>query len=331
MDSGRNRLPGINDIKSAQTRIAGYVRRTPLVEARPLKQPATPHASLYLKLENLQVTGSFKARGAVNKLRSLSSEEVARGIVTASGGNHGLGVAYAGWLAQTPATIYLAHNTPPAKAEKLEKWGARPIFEGAVWDDANRAALAAAERDGLAYFHPFADPAVIAGQGTIGLEILEDAPDMDMLLVAIGGGGLISGVSLAAKAIRPDIQVIGVEPVGAPTLYESLRAGHLVALPEIRTAANTLAPRQSAQINLEIIWQNVDEIVLVTDEEMREAARWLWFEMGVAAELSGAATLAALLAGKVEPAASEKVCALVCGAGQDGLFDHRRAKRIVCK
>ncbi|MFQ5855978.1 MAG: threonine/serine dehydratase [Anaerolineae bacterium] len=309
----------LKDIKAARARIEGYVRRTPLVEARPVKQPATNGASLYLKLENLQVTGSFKARGAVNKLFSLSAEEVERGIVTASGGNHGLGVAYAGWLAETPATIYLAHNTPPAKAEKLESWGAKVIFEGAVWDDANRAALAAAKRGSLTYFHPFADPEVIAGQGTISLEILEDLPDVDMLLVAIGGGGLISGVGLAAKALKPDIQVVGVEPVGAPTLYESLRAGQLVELPEIRTVANTLAPRQSAQINLEIIEQHVDDIVLVTDEDMRESARWLWFEMGVAAELSGAAALAALLAGKVQPAASQKVCVLVCGAGKDGL------------
>lgn len=310
---------GLKDVETAQARVKGYVRRTPLVEAQPVKRPATTEGTLYLKLESLQITGSFKARGAVNKLRNLPSDEVARGIVTASGGNHGLGVAYAGWIADTPATIYLPHNTPPVKAEKLKSWGARVIFEGAVWDDANQAALAAAERDGLTYFHPFADPAVIAGQGTISLEILEDVPDMDTLLVAIGGGGLISGVSLAAKALKPDIQVIGIEPVGAPTLYESLQAGQLVELPEIRTAANTLAPRKSAQLNLEIIHQYVDDIVLVTDAKMREAARWLWFEMGVAAELSGAASVAALLAGKVKPAPSEKVCALICGAGRDGV------------
>ena len=230
----------------------------------------------------------------------------------------GWGVAYAGWLAETPATIYLPRNTPRAKAEKLESWGAQVIVEGQVWDDANRGALAAADREGMTYFHPFADPDVIAGQGTVGLEILEDEQSMDTLLVAIGGGGLISGVSLAAKAGNPGIRVIGVEPVGAPTLYESLRAGHLVELAEICTAATTLAPRVSAPINLEIIQQNVDEIVLVTDEEMHEAARWLWFEMGVAAELSGAAALAALLAGKVRLARSNQVCALVCGAGNDG-------------
>ena len=182
--------------------------------ANPVKQSVGEVKELYLKLENLQITGSFKARGAANKLFSLPAEQVARGIVTASGGNHGLGVAYAGWLAQIPTTIYLPHSTPLAKAQKLESWGARVIFEGAVWDNANWAAMEAAEREGLPYFHPFADPAIIAGQGTIGLEILEDEPAIDVLLVAIGGGGLISGVSIAAKAINPAIKVIGVEPVG---------------------------------------------------------------------------------------------------------------------
>ena len=309
----------LKDIQAAQARIEAYVRHTPLIKAEPVKERGSREGLLYLKLESLQITGSFKARGAVNKLFNLSSEEIARGIVTASGGNHGLGVAYAGWLAETPATIYIPRNTPRAKAEKLESWGAQVIVEGQVWDDANHAALAAADREGMTYFHPFADPAVIAGQGTVGLEILEHEPNVDMLLVAIGGGGLISGVSLAAKGVNLGIRVIGVEPVGAPTLYESLRAGQLVELPEIRTAANTLGPRLSAPINLEIIQQNVDKIVLVTDEEMREAARWLWFEMGVAAELSGAAALAALLGGKVQLAQSNQVCALVCGAGNDGL------------
>lgn len=265
------------------------------------------------------MTGSFKARGAVNKLLSLKPEQIERGIVTASGGNHGLGVAYAGWLAKRPATIYLPNNTPPIKAQKLAKWGAKVIYAGQVWDDANREALAEAERTGAAYFHPFADPAVIAGQGTISLELLKDQPELDVLLVAIGGGGLISGVSLTAKALKPGIRVIGVEPVGAPTLYESLKAGHLVELDAIHTSANTLAPRLSAAINLEIIQHNVESIVLVSDDEMRDAAKWLWQEMGIAAELSGSAALAALLSGKVKVNPSDRVGVLVCGAGGDGM------------
>ncbi len=308
----------LQDIQSAHARIRGYIRRTPLMEARPARRVACQAQALYLKLESLQITGSFKARGAVNKLLSLSSEQIARGLVTASGGNHGLGVAYAGWLSKAPVTIYLPYGTPLTKAQQLENWGARVIFEGTVWDEANSAALMAAERDGFIYFHPFADPAVIAGQGTIGLEILEDVPDIDMLLVAVGGGGLISGVSTAVRALNPAIEVIGIEPVGAPTLYESLQAGKLVELPQIRTAAHSLAPRLSADLNLEIIRQRVDTIVLVTDEEMQEAARWLWFEMGMATELSGAAAVAALLTGKVRPGSAQKVCAIVCGAGSDG-------------
>jgi threonine dehydratase len=276
-----------------------------------------PH--LYLKLENLQITGSFKARGAVSKLTSLPTEAIASGIITASGGNHGLGVAYAGWLSGSPATIYLANNTPASKIQKFQNWGAKVVVEGNVWDDANNAALIVARQERLTYLHPFADPAVIAGQGTIALEVLEDLPDVDVIVVAIGGGGLASGVAMAAKSLKPGIEIIGVEPVGAPTLLESLRAGHLVELPEIRTVANTLAPRRSEPINLELIHKYIDSIVLVTDDEMRAAARWLWSEMGIAAELSGSAALAALMTGRATIDTRRRVCVLVCGAGTDGM------------
>lgn len=309
----------LQDIQAAQARIRNYIRRTPLVEAKPVKQAVCQAETLYLKLECLQICGSFKARGAVNRLLSIPPEQLQRGLVTATGGNHGLGVAYAGWIAKVPVTIYLPRSTSIVKAHVLEGWGAKVIFEGAVWDEANRAAQYAAEQEGLNYIHPFADQVVMAGQGTLGLEILEDAPNIDMLLVAIGGGGLIAGVSSAVRSLKPGTKIIGVEPVGAPTLYESVRAGKVVELPQIATTAGTLAPRRSAAINLEIIQKNVDDIVLVTDEEMREAARWLWFEMGLAAELSGAAGVAALLSGKVSPAPSDKVCTLVCGAGTDGI------------
>jgi threonine dehydratase len=287
------------------------------VAAERLSRPL-PGGELTLKLESLQVTGSFKARGATHKALTLSHEEVGRGLVTASGGNHGLGVAYSGRIVGAPVTIYLPANAPAEKAERLERWGARVVRAGSVWDEADAEARRVAERDGLTYLHAFADPAVIAGRGTVGLEIMEDAPDTDLLLVAIGGGGLISGVGLAVKALRPGIRLVGVEPVGAATLYESLRAGRVIELERITTAANTLAPRRSAELNFGIIRDTVDEIVLVTDEEMREAARWLWFELGIAAELSGAAAVAALLTGRAGAPAS-RTCALVCGAGTDGL------------
>jgi threonine dehydratase len=308
----------LHHIEQARRRIAGHVRRTPLIPAAPLSRPLPGGGGLTLKLESLQVTGSFKARGATHKALSLSPAEAGRGLVTASGGNHGLGVAYAGRLTGAPVTIYLPANAPAAKAERLERWGARVVRVGTVWDEADAEARRAAEREGLIYIHAFADPAVIAGQGTVGLEILEDAPDTDLLLVAIGGGGLISGVGTAVKALRPSIRLVGVEPVGAPTLFESLRAGAVIELERITTEANTLAPRRSAEINLAIIRDTVDDIVLVTDDEMREAARWLWFEMGIASELSGAAAVAALLTGR-GGAGAARACALVCGAGTDGL------------
>lgn len=310
---------GIEDIRRARQRIGQHVRRTPLIEARLLREPIAPSCRLWLKLECLQVTGSFKARGAVSKLLSLDRAAVGRGLVTASGGNHGVGVAYAGWIAGTPATVYFPRPTPSAKVERVERWGARVVLEGDVWDEANDAAKAHAERDGLAYVHAFADREVIAGQGTIGLEVLEDAPQIDRVVIAVGGGGLIAGVAMAVRTLRPDVRITGVEPVGAPTLRASLDAGRVVELPQVTTAAGTLAPRRSSELNFNLVREWVDDIVLVSDEEMRHAARWLWLEMGIAAELSGAAALSALQTGRVVPRAGESVCVLVCGAGSDGL------------
>ena len=309
----------IDDVRSAATRIAPYVRRTPLVSARCMRDNPLPDGDLCLKLECLQATGSFKARGATNKLLSLSQTEIRRGIVTASGGNHGLAVAYVGWLGKTAATVFVPENVSPEKARKIGAWGATLVIQGRQWHEANRAALDLAAREGLTYFHPFADPLVIAGQGTVGLEILDQTPEVDDILVAIGGGGLISGIALTIKALRPTVRVIGIEPTGSPTLYESVRAGRVVELKEITTIVPTMACAKTEPINLEIVQRCVDEIVLVTDEDMREAARWLWFEMGLATDLSGAASIAALRSGKVRPARDRTVCALVCGAGPDGM------------
>jgi threonine dehydratase len=290
-----------------------------LISCAPIRDSTKIGESLRLKLECLQVTGSFKARGAINKLKSLSSDDLSRGIITASGGNHGLAVAYAGWLAKVPTRIYLPTTAPADKIDKLKDWGAEIVIEGAAWDDSNRAAMIVAEREGLAYFHPFADPVVIAGQGTIALEILDDAPQLDTLMVAIGGGGLISGIAVAAKAINRRIRIIGVEPVGAATLYSSVKAGRVVELEKIETSAGSLSARMTSQLNFDLVRKHVAEIVLVSDDEMRAGARWLWFEMGIAAELSGAAAVAALLSRRYQATKDERICALVCGAGTDGL------------
>lgn len=310
--------PTLDDIEAAHVRIKNEIRRTPCLRARYFRTPALEDAPLSLKLECLQVSGSFKARGASNKVKVLSAQEQARGLVTASGGNHGLGVAYAGWRAGIATHVYLPENTPRSKHDQLSRWGAKIHVAGELWDDAYAAAMAGAEESGYTFVHPFADRDVMAGQGTIGLEIMKQSSDVDTLLVSIGGGGLISGVATAVKSQKPDVKIIGIEPTGAPTLSASIQAGHVVKLERVTTEANTLAPRQSDPVNFEIIQKYVDEIVLVEDEDMRDAARWLWFEMSLGVELSGAAAVAALRTRAYVPDKDENVCAIVCGAGTDG-------------
>jgi len=308
----------LEDVRAAAARIAGKVRRTPLIAAEPAKR-ALGDGPVSYKLECLQVTGSFKARGAISKLGTLSANDIAKGLVTASGGNHGLAIAYAGWLTGRPATIFVPENVSPGKAAKIKEWGAELIVTGKVWDDSNRAAMAHVARTGATYVHPFADLAIMAGQGTIALELFEDDETIDTLIVAIGGGGLIAGIATAAKALNPSMRIIGVEPVGAPTLHASLAAGRVVELAEITTIVPTMAARKTEAINFDIIRRHVEEVVLVSDDEMREAAKYLWFESGLAVDLSGAAAVAALLTGRVRAESGRRICALVCGAGADGI------------
>ena len=306
----------LGDFRAAQARIKGLVRRTPMMTTA---SPVISGPELALKLEYLQITGSFKPRGAVNALKSLPEAAIRKGIITASGGNHGKAVAYAGWIAKTRAIVYLPSSAPPEKAATIKAFGAEPVMFGEVWDDSNAEAMRHAEREGLTYIHPFRDEPVIHGQGTVGLEVLEDLPDVDIVLVAIGGGGFAAGVAAAIKATKPQVRIIGIEPVGAPTLHDSVKAGKLVTLDKITSKVSTLSAKRSDQVNLDLIGRHVEKIVLVTDEEMREAARWLWKELGIAAELSGAASVAAALLGKVELPKSARVCAIVCGAGTDGI------------
>jgi threonine dehydratase len=308
----------LDDVRAAAARIEGKVRRTPLIAAAPTKRTLGAGPVSY-KLECLQVTGSFKARGAISKLGTLSDGEIAKGLVTASGGNHGLAIAHAGWLTGRPATIFVPENVSPAKAAKIKEWGAELVITGTVWDEANRAAMAHVERSGATYVHPFADAAIMAGQGTIALELFQDDPGIDTLIVAIGGGGLIAGIATAAKALNPKMRIVGVEPTGAPTLHASLAAGRIVELAEITTSVPTMAARKTEAINFGIIRRHVAEVVLVSDDEMREAAQFLWFESGLAVDLSGAAAVAALLTGRVRAEAGKRTCALVCGAGADGI------------
>lgn len=308
----------LDDIKAAAGRIAPHVRKTPVIAVEAVSQPVT-EARLMLKLECLQATGSFKARGATNKLLSMPEEAIAKGIVTASGGNHGLAVARAARLAGVPSTVFVTESATAEKREKLKRWGADVKVTGAIWNETNEAALAFANETGAAYFHPFADPAVVAGQGTVGLELLDAVPDADTVLVAIGGGGLISGMAVALKALKPSIRIIGIEPVGSPTLRACLDAGRLVRLDTVTSRVATMSCGLTDEKIFETVRDHVDDIVLVSDDAMLEAARWLWFELGIAADLSGAAAIAALQSGVVGFDHGRTIGALVCGAGPDGL------------
>lgn len=309
----------LGDVEAACRRLRPWVRETPLLDAPPLRRNGDRLRRLSLKLECLQVTGSFKARGATNRMLTLPRADVEKGLVTASAGNHGLGVAYAGHVAGVPTSVYLPRSASADKVARMRQWGASPVVAGATFDDADRAARAAAEREGRTYLHPFADRQVIAGQGTVALELLAQAPDVDVVVVAVGGGGLIAGVGTVLRALRPQVRLIGVEPTGAPKLHESLRARRLVRLTRVDTRAGTLAPRQCGAINWALAQRCVERVVLVTDGEMQAAAEWLWQECGVAAELGGSAAAAALLAGRVAVPAGARVCAIVCGSGTDGL------------
>jgi threonine dehydratase len=304
-----------DDVLAASRRLKGLVRRTPLV-AWDLAQPPVA-GQIYLKLEHLQVTGSFKPRGALNAMAVLPDEQLRHGVVTASGGNHGLGVAYAAQRRGVSATVYLPLRASAAIDPKLESYGARVVREGPDWDDAWLAATTYAAQSGGALIHPFEDPPVMAGQGTVGVEVLEQQPDLDTLIIAIGGGGLIAGVACWAKHINPNIRVVGVEPVGAPSMTASVRAGQLTPLDRIDTIAGTLAPRVVGPNTLAMATRYVDELVTVSDAEMVAAMRLLWSDWNLLVEASGAASLAAAMTGRAGDLSGHRVGVLLCGANLD--------------
>jgi threonine dehydratase len=308
----------LEDVLAARVRIKDRVRHTPMMSASQMRNGLAP-LDVTLKVESLQVTGSFKARGAMNKVLTLPPEQIANGLVTASGGNHGLAMARTGFVAGVKTTIFLPSSVVPDKVAKLRGWNANVQIVGSVFDEANEAALAFARETGAAYVHPFSDPLVVAGQGTVGLEILDDMPDVDTVLIAIGGGGLITGTATAMKAKKPGIRIVGIEPMGSPTMKASLDAGHVVTLDAVTTRVATMACRRTDDILFAQVRDKIDDMVLVSDAEMEEAAKSLWFEFGLATDLSGAASLAALRNGGITFRPGEKICALVCGAGTDGV------------
>jgi threonine dehydratase len=305
----------------ALERIRPYIRHTPLLPVPSLR--GEYHPRLTLKLENLQVTGSFKVRGAFNTLLQLTPAQRQRGVCTASGGNHGVALAYAAWRLGCPATVYLPERATADREARIATWGAHVVRHGAVWDDAHEAATAYATAQGIPYVHSFEAEQTIAGQGTVGLEMLADLPDADAFIVAIGGGGLISGVATAIKQRRPQATIIGVEPTGAPSMKHSIEHGALTPLTTVATFADTLSPRMVSAATLALTPAAVSEIVLVSDTQMLTAMRWLWQEANQLVEPSGAASIAAIQAGLIDLSRFQHPVALICGgnAAAGSVFD----------
>ena len=302
------------DVRAAEARIRPYVRRTPLLALGQTSRRALPW-DVVLKLESLQVTGSFKPRGALNALLGLPRAQIERGVVTASGGNHGLGVAYAARRLGVPATVYVPETAPAVKREGIAAWGADVRLAGREYAVAAEAAHDDADRSGRPYLHAYADAPIIAGQGTVALEFLEDAGrPLDYLLIAVGGGGLIAG--MAAYAVEEGgPTVIGVEPEGAATLHAALAAGGPVDLDRLDSlAADALGARRVGDLNYALARQHVARVALVPDREIVAAQEFLWDEAQTVAEPGGAAALAALLSGAAEIPKGARVGVLVCGA-----------------
>ena len=307
------------DIEQAAKRIAPHIRTTPVFHANRLAYEIINGDNLFFKLETLQVTGSFKVRGALNKMLQFSQKELAHGMVAASGGNHGKAIAYAARLIGVPAEIFITFSTPEEKAENMRAYDARVHRAGRVLDDSGEEAARYATEKQALLVHGFSDPDVIAGNGTLGTEILAQLPDVDTVLIACGGGGMLAGVSTAIKSLNKDVNIIGIEPTGAATLHSCLKAGHVTRLETVDTKAGTLALATTSELNFKLIKANCDEILLVSDEEMITAAQWLWDRFKIAAEMSASAGVAALLTQKYQPKKGEKVCVILCGAGDDGV------------
>ena len=282
------------DIRSARKRLDGVVLRTPLLPLK-LGRPDT-----WLKCENLQRSGSFKLRGAYNKIASLSPAVRKRGVVAYSSGNHAQGVALAGQVFGIPTTIVMLDQSMAHKVEGTRSYGADIVFGGKSSEEIKARAEAIAAESGRTLVRPFDDALIIAGQGTIGLEIVEQLKDVKAVVVPVGGGGLCSGVATAVKSLRPRVKVFGVEPAGAPKMSESLKKGELVTLPGTNTVADGLKPVRASEITFEHVRKYVDEVVLVTDEEILAATRHLVLKEKLVVEPSGSATVAAILSQKAK-------------------------------
>jgi threonine dehydratase len=299
----------LEGITSAQQIIAGRVHRTPLISSTALGKRTEAH--LHFKAEVFQKTGSFKPRGAINKLHHLTEEERKRGIITISSGNHAQGLAYAASLFGSPATVVMPHTTPPNKVNATRGYGAKVVL---VDGDLVTTCLELQKEGNLTMVHPFDDPYIVAGQGTIGLEILDDLPEVDVVFVPVGGGGLISGIATAIKLKKPAVKIVGVEPIGASAMWQSLQQKAVVHLDRIDTIAEGLAAPFVGELNLALVQKYVDELVLVSDDEIIEALCLILEWCKLLTEPAGAAGFAALLFKKANiPSGSETVCLLSGG------------------
>ena len=295
-------------IAATEAVIRPYIRRTPLLQAD-LADFGLPAAPVTFKLEMLQHSGSFKARGAFANL--LLRKPQAAGVVAASGGNHGAAVAYAAQRLGVPATIFVPEITSPAKAERIKSYGARLVIGGSLYADALAASEAHVDETGAMAVHAYDQAETLLGQGSVGVELEQDAPGIDTLLVAVGGGGLIGGVAAWCSG---RIRVIAVEPEQSPTLHAALAAGKPVDAPAGGIAADSLAPRRVGELMFPIARAYVEKVVLVSDDAIRQAQAALWSSLRVVTEPGGAAAFAALLSGRYRPTEGERVAVLVCGA-----------------
>ena len=307
----------LEDIRNAKENIAEFVHRTPLFSSTLLSSLAGKE--LYFKAECLQKTGSFKPRGATNKIRSLVGQDIA-GVITVSSGNHGQGTAYVAGRLGIPAVVMVPERAPLPKIKAARSYGAEVIVGGDFSnpEEITKKVLAMAQERNLAPIHPFDDPLVIAGQGTIGLEILEDLPDVDVVIVPVGGGGLLSGIATALKLSKPSVKVFGVGPQDACSMYKSFREKKLVLVHDMpETIADGLRAALVGEQTLQHTLKYVDDVVTVSDDELIDAMRLLWTRLKLVVEPSGAASFAVVNSGKVVIPDDSKVVCVLSGGNVD--------------
>ena len=305
-DVGGESMLTLDMVREAQEALRGIARRTPLDRAPKFGE------NVYIKAENLQLTGAFKLRGAYNKIRSLTPEEAARGVIACSAGNHAQGIALSASRLGIKAVICMPAGAPISKVEATRGYGAEVVLVPGVYDDAAAEAERLTKEQGYTFAHPFNDPLVIAGQGTIGLEILEQLPDVEQIVVPIGGGGLITGIALTMKTLKPSVKIYGVMPAGAAVYVESRRQGQLVTLDHCSSMADAVVRKTGEEYLYPYIEKYVDDIFTVTDDSIRQAVRTACLYGKLTLEGSGALALAALLEKKC-PLSPGTV--LICSGG----------------